>query len=140
MLLLRTLRPRMLQPGKVLRRLRPRLSQLRAASDLHHDLRGCDDDATFVVSVRLPQMLGMMPRPLPRQLQVRAPAQAPLLTGGATQSPEPPLKLRTARPAHYRKTSAVTARARWLLLWRSLLRASCGASSAQSSISAYSCL
>jgi len=140
MLLLRTLLPRMLQPGKVPRRLRPLVWQLPAASDLHHDLRGCDDGATSAVSVRLQQIRLMMPRRLPIPVQARAPTQAPLSPGGATQPPEPPLELQTARPARYRKTSAATARARWLLLWRSLLRASCGASSARSSICAYSCL
>jgi len=141
MLLLRTLLPRMLQPGKVPRRLRPLVWQLPAASDLHHDLRGCDDGATSAVSVRLQQIRLMMPRRLPIPVQARAPTQAPLSPGGATQPPEPPPEPQTARLAHYhRKTSAATARARWLLLWRSLLRASCGASSARSSICAYSCL
>ena len=99
----------MLQLENLLRRLRVLAQPLPAANGLRHDLRGCDDGATFVVSVRLPQLLGMTPRLLLRRVQVRVPAQAPLSPGGATQPPEPLLEPPAARPAHYRRTSAATA-------------------------------
>jgi hypothetical protein len=103
---------RMLLPQKFLRRLPARVQPIPAESDRHRDLRGCDDGATFVVSVHLPPMPWMMPRLLPRRVQLRAPALAPVSTADATRPPEPPLELSAARPAHYRRTSAATARAR----------------------------
>jgi len=100
---------RMLLPQKFLRRPRVRLQQLPAANDLRHDLRGCDGGAPFVVSVHLPPIPWMTLRLLPRR--VRAPAQVPVSAGGAPQPPEPPLEQRAALSAHYRRTSAATARA-----------------------------
>src|SRR6266481_2744806 len=72
---------RMLLPQKFLRRLRARVQPIPAESDLRHDLRGCDVGATFVVSVHPSQQAPQ----LPRRVQVRAPAQAPVSTGGATR-------------------------------------------------------
>src|ERR1700686_5072410 len=100
----RSLLPRMLQPGNLLRRLRVLPQSLPTANDLRRDLHGCDDGAASVVSVHLPQTPWMTPQLLPTPVPVRAPAHAPLSPGGATQPPEPLLDLRAARPAHYRRT------------------------------------
>ena len=126
---------RLLLSRKFPRQLLVRPQSLPAANDLRHDLLDCDDGAAFVVSVH-PLW---MPRLLPRQTQVRVLGPVPLSTGGAPVPREQSLEPRAAHP-HYRRTSAATVRARWSLLWWNLLRASCGASSARSSIYAYSCL
>jgi len=99
-------------PRQVFPRLRPRVQPLPVANDLRHDLRGCDVGATFVVSVHPPQQAPQ----LPRQVQVAAPAQAPVSPGGAIRQLELSPERRAGRPAHYRRTSAAKAQARWSLL------------------------
>ncbi len=109
--------------------------RLPVVDEIRHDLRGCDDGETFVFSVQLLQMPGLAPIRAP----ARAPAPARVSTGDGTRLLEPRRELREARRARYRRTWAARARVLWLLPWRCRLRPSCGASSARSSICAYSC-
>src|SRR5208282_5926389 len=99
-----------------------------AVHEIRHDLRGCGVGETFEAAAHLPPMLRLAPW--------RAPA--PVSTGDATRPLESRREFREAR-ARYRRTWAARARVLWFLPWWSRLRPSCGASSARSSICAYSC-
>src|SRR5208282_5668660 len=79
-----------------------------------------------------------MLRLLPKRAQTRA--RAPVSTIAAIRLRELQQELQAARPAHHHRTSAAKAPVPWLLPWSSPLRTSCGASSARSSICAYSLL
>jgi hypothetical protein len=104
-------------------------------------LRGCGAAGSAVVSVQLPRKLP----PVPLSALARLPAPNAVSTGAALRPlaprPKPRLKfgleLRREPPVHYHRISAATAPAPWLFPWGTHLRASCGASSARSSICAY---
>jgi hypothetical protein len=140
----------MLLPQPILSR-RVRAPQVVVPDEICPDLRGCGDAATLV-SVQPRRTLPLVPLPAPAPLPVLflflALFLAAVSTGGATRllasrlelglqlGPELPRE----RPAHHHRISAARARAPWLLPWWTRLRAFCGASSARSSIYAYTAL
>jgi hypothetical protein len=127
---------RLLLPQKV--PLPPQGRAPRVAAEIRHGLRGRDGGAKFVVALQNSQ-LKKMPHLVPKPAQALIPA--PLSTEAATLPPEPrPRQLRPARPAHLHRNSVARARAPSLFPWPSPPRVSFGASSARSSICAYSLL
>jgi hypothetical protein len=110
---------------------------LRYADDFRHDLRGRDDGAPFEVSLQRPRVMRLL------STRARMQARAQISKRGATRLPELGRGFQESRPpprrAHRRRISVAKAQVQenCLLLWRILLRGSCGASSARSSICAY---
>jgi|SRR5580658_492727 hypothetical protein len=125
--------------------------QLLVPDEICLDLRGCGDGGTHrVVSIQLQRTLPLVPPPAqgPPPVLFLVLFLSVVSTGGATRLLAPRvelvlkfgLELPRARPVHHHRTSAARVRAPWLLPWWTRLRAFCGASSARSSIYAYSCL